>query len=123
MTKTSKKAEPASPFADLFRGPWSTAETAAVAGIEASIIRNWSARSSPSVSPDKRVLQGRTYFWTRDAEPEREEQLRKAAIKLRSMLEKAGEDPGWITDKVAKLMREPGEVTTVELIETFVLAK
>jgi hypothetical protein len=116
MTNTRKKAERASSFADLFRGPWSTAETAEVAGVEPPTIRNW-------CSPKRRVLDGRSYFWTRDAEPERAQQLRKAAVGLRTTLEKAGGDPMWITDQVAKLLREPGEVATVELVQAFVLAE
>lgn len=121
--KTSKKAQQESPLAELFRGPWTTAEAAEIGGIEASTVRNWLARSSPSVHPEQRVLRGRVYHWTRNADPEREDRLRKAAVEIRASLEKAGEDPMRVTDKIAKLMREPGEVATAELVEAFVLAE
>lgn len=123
MVKTSRKAERESLSAELFRGPWTTAEAAEVAGLEASVVRNWLTRSSASIEPDQRVLQGRAYFWTRGADPEREERLLKAAAEIRTSLEKAGEDPMRINDRIAKLMREPGEVATVELVEAFVLAE
>jgi hypothetical protein len=121
--KTTKKTERESPFAETFRGPWTTAEAAQVGEIDAPIVRNWIARSSDSVAPDQRVLQGRSYFWTRDVEPEREQRLRELAIEMRTRLSADGMDDMRITDKIARLMREPGEVVTAELVETFVLAE